>query len=99
MPGFKPRRGSHVGWNHAVWGAERGNLLPHGLGSRKARCSSHEQLSVSSLEECRRGIQGRKEVKGLLLVGQEKVPCGFALRTGDPSNTADSAGNHGRPAS
>ena len=42
---------------------------------------------------------GRKGVKGLLLVGHEKVPCGFRLRTGDPGDTADGAGNHGRPAS
>ena len=39
---------------------------------------------------------GRKGVKGLLLVGHEKVPCGFGIRTGDPSNTADGAGNQGR---
>ena len=41
----------------------------------------------------------RKGVKGLLLVGQEKVKWGFGLRTGDPGDTADGAGNHGRPAS
>ena len=28
---------------------------------------------------------GRKGEKGLLLVGQEKVPYGFRLRTGDPA--------------
>ena len=32
-------------------------------------------------------------------MGHEKVPCGFRLRTGDPGDTADGAGNHGRPAS
>ena len=32
-------------------------------------------------------------MKGLLLVGHEKVPCGFGVRTGDPSNTAGGAGN------
>ena len=42
----------------------------------------------------------RKGVKGLLLVGQEKVPPGFGLRTGDcSSDTADGTGNYGRPAS
>ena len=41
---------------------------------------------------------GRKGVKGLSLVGHEKVPCGFGLRTGDRSNTADGAGNCGKPA-
>ena len=38
-------------------------------------------------------------MKGLLLVGQEKVPRGFGLRTGDPGNIAHGAGNRGRPAS
>ena len=40
---------------------------------------------------------GRKEVKGLLLVGHEKVPHGFGV-TGDPGgDTADGARslNHG----
>ena len=38
-------------------------------------------------------------MKGLLLLGQEKVPHGFGLRTGDPSDTADGAGTKGgRPA-
>ena len=32
-------------------------------------------------------------------MGQEKVKWGFGLRTGDPGDTADGAGNHGRPAS
>ena len=36
---------------------------------------------------------------GLLLVGHEKVPRRFGLKTGDPDNTADGAGNHRRPAS
>ena len=35
----------------------------------------------------------RKGVKGLLPVGEEEVPCGFGLRTGDTSDTADGAGN------
>ena len=38
-------------------------------------------------------------MKGLLLVGHEKVPHRFGLRTGDPGNIAGGAGNHGRPAS
>ena len=42
---------------------------------------------------------GRKGVKGLLLLGHEKMPCGFGLRTGDPGDTADGSGNCGRPAS
>ena len=37
-------------------------------------------------------------MEGLLLVGHEKVPSGYGLRTGDPGNTAG-GGNHGRPAS
>ena len=44
-------------------------------------------------------LQGREGEKGLLLVGQEKVPGGSGLRTGDPGHTADGAGNRGRPAS
>ena len=39
---------------------------------------------------------GRKGVKGFSLVGHEKVPCGFGLRTGD---TDDSVGNRGSPPS
>ena len=50
------------------------------------------------MEECRRDVAGRKGVKGLLLVGHERVQCGFGLRTGDPSDTADGAENRGRPA-
>ena len=37
-------------------------------------------------------------MKGLSLVGHEKVPRGFGLRTGDPGDTADGVGNRGRPA-
>ena len=45
-------------------------------------------------------LQGRKGVKGLLLVGHEKVPHGFGLKSGDcVGDTTDGAGNHGRPAS
>ena len=73
--------------------------LPHILGSRKARCSSDAELSLSSLEECRRDAAGRKGVKGLLLLGHEKMPCGFGLRTGDPNDTAGGAGNQGKLAS
>ena len=73
--------------------------LPHSLGSWEARCSSDTELSLSSLEDCRRDVAGRKGVKGLLLVGHEKVPCGFRLRTGDPSNTPNHTGNRGRPSS
>ena len=57
------------------------------------------QTSLSSLEECRRDVMGRKGVKGSLLVGHEKGPGGFGLRTGDPGDTADGAGNRGGPAS
>ena len=32
-------------------------------------------------------------------MGQEEVPCGFGLRTGDPGYIADGAGNRRRPAS
>ena len=43
---------------------------------------------------------GRKGVKRLLLVGHEKVPRGFGLRTGDlGGDIADGAGNRGKPAS
>ena len=42
-------------------------------------------------------MPGRKGVKGLLLVGHEKVPHGFGL-TGDLSgDTADGAGTEGLP--
>ena len=44
-------------------------------------------------------MPGRKGVKGLLLVGQEKVSHGFGL-TGDyGSNTEDGAGTEGLPES
>ena len=45
--------------------------------------------------EAEETLLGRKGVKGLLLVGHEKVPHGFGL-TGDcGGNTADGAGNRG----
>ena len=91
-PGFKPRLGSHDKKNHMALGLP----LPCSLGSWKARCSCDAELSLSSLEECRRNAEERKGVKGLLLVCHEKVPCGFGLRTGD---TVDGAGNQGRPTS
>ena len=64
--------------------------LPHSLGNQKARCSGNAELSPSSSEECRRGTAGRKGEKGLLLVGQEKVPGGSGLRSRDPGHTASS---------
>ena len=93
--GFKPRRSSHDKKNRAALALP----LPHSLGNRKVTCSSDAELSLSSLEECRRDHEGRKGMKGLLLVGHEKVLCGFGIRTGDPANTADGSGNRGRPAS
>ena len=41
---------------------------------------------------------GMKAVKGLLLVGHEKVPHDFQLRNGDLGDRADGAGNCRRPA-
>ena len=103
MLGFKPRHGSHARRDHATLGL----LLPCSFGapfatqlrSWKTRHNSDAELSLSSLEERRRDTVERKGVKGLSLVGQEKVPHGFRLRTGDPSDTADGAGNRGRPTS
>ena len=93
--GFKPRCGSHDKHHHAALGLP----LPLSLGSRKAGCSSDTELSLSSLEECRGDTEGMKGVKELLLLGHEKVKWGFRLRTGDAGDTADGAGNQGRPAS
>ena len=94
--GFKPRLGSHNKRNHVALGLP----LPLSLGSQKARCSSNAELSLSSLDECRRDAAGRKGVKGLLLVGHKKAPHGFGLRTGDcGSDTADGAGSRGWQAS
>ena len=89
--GFKPRHSNHDR-NHHVALAEKHHValakethvalglpLPHSRGSWKARCSSNAELSLSSLEECRRDAAGRKGPKGLLLVGHEKVPHGFGL--------------------
>ena len=36
---------------------------------------------------------GRKGMKGLLLMGNEKMPRDSVLRTGDPGDTAGGAGN------
>ena len=102
--GFKPRHGSHARGDHTALLRKEGTTRlwwasePCSLGSWNARCSSDAKLSLSSLEECWRDTAGRKGVKGLLLVGQEKVPRRFGLRTGDPGDTADGAGNRGRPA-
>ena len=40
---------------------------------------------------------GRKEVKGLLLLGLEKVPHGFGLTGGCDGDTADGVGNQELP--
>ena len=48
--------------------------------------------------EIMRDHAGRKGVKELSLVGHEEVPRGFGLRTGDPCDTADGAGDCWRPA-
>ena len=93
--GFKSRHGSHYKKNHAAFGLPS----PCSLGSQKVRRSSDAEPSLSSLEEFRRDA-GRKRVKGLLLVGHEKVSCRFGLRTGGCGrDTADGVGNHRRPAS
>ena len=73
--------------------------MPHSLGSCEARCNSDAELSLSSLEECRRDAAGRKRVEGLLLVGHENVPYRFVLTGDQGGNTADGVGDHGRPAS
>ena len=81
--------------NYAVWRLSS----PHSLGSWETRCSTGAKLSLSSLGEFRRDLVGRKGAKRLLLVGHEKVPCGFGLRTRDRgSHTTDGAGDCGRPA-
>ena len=79
-PGMAAMQGrtTRLGMHRAL-----GVPLPRSLGSQKARCSSDAELFLSSLEKCRTDLAGRKGVKGLLLVGQEKVPCGFGFTTGD----------------
>ena len=74
--GFNP--GVAAMWGLTMWfGGQREGSLDHVvLGSRKTRCSSHSDLSVSSSEECRSDnagpgtgqwetVQGRKGVKAL----------------------------------
>ena len=73
--------------------------LLHSIGSQKARRSVNAELSLSSLEELGRDITGRKGVRGLLLVGHEKVPRRYGLTGDRGSDTVDGAGNRGRPAS
>ena len=80
--GFKPRCGScdkknHMalaGNHHAALAEENhvalGLPLSRGLGRRKAWCSRDAEISLSSLQECRRDAAGRKGVKGFLLVGE-----------------------------
>ena len=92
--GFKLRCGSHDKKNHAALGLP----LPCSLGSRQQDVATM-QSSVLAVWKNAEDAAGRKGVEGPLLVGHEKVPCGFGLRTGDPDNTADGAGNQGRPAS
>ena len=41
---------------------------------------------------------GKKRSERLFLVGHEEGPRGFGLRTGDQCNTAESAGDHRKPA-
>ena len=86
--GFKPRHGSHARLGPLGFGESQDHValgfpLPLSLGSQKARCSNDAELFLRSLEECKRNTAGKKGMKGLLLVGHEKVPRGFGLRTGD----------------
>ena len=67
--GFKSRCNNHDKKNHEALGLP----LPCSLGSWKARCSSDAELSLSSLEECRRDTAGRKGVKGLTAATQLMV--------------------------
>ena len=48
-------------------------------------------------ERTLRDHAGRKGLKELLLVGQEEMPRGFGLRTDCCGNTADDAGDSGKP--
>ena len=97
--GFKPRHGSHARKGPCGFWQERENCtalglpLPCSLRSWEARYSNDSELSLSILEECRRDTKGSKGVKGLLLVGHEKVPCGFGLTGDHGSDTTDAAGN------
>ena len=43
--------------------------LPHSLGSWEARCSSDAELSLSTLEECKRDAVGRERGKRTLAGG------------------------------
>ena len=53
-------------------------------------------------QETRQGpcetMREEKGAKGLSLVGNEAVSCGFGLRTGDPSDTAVGVTDCRRPA-
>ena len=86
MQRFKPRYGSHAELETPSLGAP----FTRGLGSRR----DNARLGMG---QCKT-LQGRKGVKGLLLVGLEKLPHGFELRTGDSDDIADGAGDWGRPA-
>ena len=82
VPGFKSRLSSHTREDPVAW------LGPCGFGVLPFCYVAWEAEET---------LLGRKGVKGLLLVGHEKVPHGFGL-TGDcGGNTADGARslNHG----
>ena len=73
--------------NHAVLGAERGLPSPCDLGSRKARCSSHAELSLSGFKGCRRIPQLAMRMRFWIKNGSlaELQTCYFLfLRYGTP---------------
>ena len=67
----------------------------YGGGSRlefKLKAGHHK------VQETMQNQAGRKGMRALSLVGQEEMPLGFGLRTGDRGNTDDGAGSCGRSA-
>ena len=90
-------RGSEV--NRGPHGSDGVNRRgPCGFGGEeRGPCGFGVLLFATRLRQQERLCQEEKKKKGLLLVGQEKMPHGFGL-TGDcGSHTADGAGslNHG----
>ena len=85
------------------WGYRGGPRL--GFKLKAAARRDQRQCRTRDGGQCRtmrgdnaRPCGGGRGVKGLSLVGHEEAPCGLGLRSEDRgSNSADGAGDHGRP--
>ena len=97
---WQPRKAENMGVLVGAAACERSRKWGYRGGSRlgyKLKAGHHVGQRLDREDNVR--PHATKRGKGLSLVGHERVPCGFGLRTGDcGGDTADGAGNLGRAA-